>query len=136
MKLLPNAEKWKCTRKYAYEADFVSITLCCHLLAVFLREGANVKVRVHVYISGRVQGVFFRSETSYVAQAHQVTGWIRNMSDGRVEAVFEGEEANVKKLIEFCKRGPSGARVTSVDIEWEQFKGEFAGFDAEYGWER
>jgi acylphosphatase len=92
-----------------------------------------VKVRAHVYISGRVQGVFFRSETSYEAQTREVTGWIRNMSDGRVEAVFEGEEANVKQLIEFCKRGTSGARVTSVDVEREQFKGEFAGFDVKYG---
>jgi len=94
-----------------------------------------VKVRAHVYVSGRVQGVFFRSETSYEAQTHDVTGWVRNMPGGRVEAVFEGEEENVKKLIEFCRRGPPGARVTSVDVEWGQYKGEFTGFDVKYGWE-
>ena len=93
------------------------------------KEGATVKVRAHVYISGRVQGVFFRSETDDQARAHQVTGWIRNMSDGRVETVFEGEGTNVKKLIEYCKRGPPGARVTRVDVKWEQVKDEFAGFE-------
>jgi len=51
------------------------------------------------------------------------------MSDGRVETVFEGEGTNVKKLIEYCKRGPPGARVTRVDVKWEQVKDEFAGFE-------
>jgi acylphosphatase len=74
-----------------------------------------MKARAHVFVSGRVQGVFFRTETKYKADGYGVKGWVRNLPDGRVEAVFEGEEEAVKALIEFCKRGPQGARVTSVD---------------------
>jgi len=93
-----------------------------------------MKVRAHVFISGRVQGVFFRSETVYEAKQLGVTGWIRNILDGRVEAVFEGEEENVKKLVGFCKRGPLGARVTDVDIIWENYTSEFRNFEVRYGY--
>jgi len=75
-----------------------------------------------------VQGVFFRSETAQEAHTYGVNGWIRNLSDGRVEAVFEGENKNVRKLIEFCKHGPLYAMVTSVDVFWEGYKGEFKDF--------
>ena len=91
-------------------------------------------VRAHVIISGMVQGVFFRSETRDEAKKLGVKGWVRNLSDGRVEAVFEGEEENVKKLIEFCRRGPPGARVTDVDIIWENYTGEFRNFEVRYGY--
>lgn len=87
-----------------------------------------LKVRAHVYVSGRVQGVFFRSETRDKAVGHDVTGWARNLSDGRVEAVFEGEKEKVEKLIEFCRRGPPGARVTEVRVSWETYTGEFTNF--------
>ena len=93
-----------------------------------------VKVRAHIFISGRVQGVFFRSETMYEAKRLDVTGWIRNIPDGRVETVFEGEEKNVKELVEFCKRGPPGARVTNIDITWEKHTGEFRNFEIKYGY--
>ena len=92
-----------------------------------------MKVRAHVFVSGRVQGVFFRSETRYEAKKHGVTGWVRNLPDGRVEAVFEGEEEAVKKLVDFCKHGPSGARVTGIDVKWEAYKGEFKDFKIRYG---
>lgn len=85
-------------------------------------------VRAHVYVSGRVQGVFFRYETKSLADRLGVKGWVRNLPDGRVEAVFEGEEEMVRKMIDFCKRGPPGARVTDVKVEWEDYKGEFNGF--------
>lgn len=75
-----------------------------------------MNVRAHVFVSGRVQGVFFRSETKCEAKRRGVTGWVRNLPDGRVEAVFEGEEKSVKELIEFCKRGPPGARVSNVEV--------------------
>ena len=91
-----------------------------------------MKARAHVYVSGMVQGVFFRTETQDEAIRQGVTGWIRNRPDGRVEAVFEGEKETVDKLIEFCKRGPTGARVTNVEIAWEGFKGEFQGFRIRY----
>jgi len=93
-----------------------------------------VKVRAHVFINGRVQGVFFRSETRYEAKKRGIKGWVRNTPDGRVEAVFEGEEDNVKELIKFCKRGPPGARVTDMDVIWENYTGEFREFEIRYGY--
>jgi acylphosphatase len=92
-----------------------------------------MKTRAHVFVSGRVQGVFFRSETKHKADRYDVKGWVRNLPDGRVEAVFEGEEEAVKALIEFCKRGPSGARITNVDLRWENSTGEFDAFKVRYG---
>ena len=95
-----------------------------------------LKVRAHVYVSGRVQGVFFRSETRDEAVKHRVTGWVRNLPDGRVEAVFEGDKEKVEKLIEFCRRGPPGARVAKVEVRWEPYKGEFKDFRIRYGYWR
>jgi len=93
-----------------------------------------MKIRAHVFVSGRVQGVFFRSETRDEARKHGVTGWVRNTPDGKVEAIFEGEERDVRTLIEFCERGPSGARVTSVDVMMENYTGEFEDFEIRYGY--
>jgi acylphosphatase len=93
-----------------------------------------LKVRAHAHISGRVQGVFFRSETQDEAIKKNVTGWVRNLPDGRVEAVFEGEKENVENVIEFCKRGSPGARVTKVDVNWQDFTGEFKNFGIRYGY--
>lgn len=91
-----------------------------------------MKARAHVYVSGRVQGVFFRSETQDEALRHSLTGWVRNLPDDRVEAVFEGEKENVEKLIEFCRKGPPGARVTKVDVTWEDYKGQFKSFTVRF----
>jgi len=93
-----------------------------------------LKVRAHILISGRVQGVFFRSETQDEAVRHGLTGWVRNLPDGRVEAVFEGEKDKVDSLIEFCRRGPPGARVTRVEVTWGDYTGEFKGFSIRYGY--
>ncbi|MEM2254035.1 MAG: acylphosphatase [Candidatus Bathyarchaeia archaeon] len=95
-------------------------------------EGDSMRVRAHVFVSGRVQGVFFRHETRREARMRGVKGWVRNLPDGRVEAVFEGEEEAVKQLIEFCKRGPPGARVTGVEVKWENYTGEFKDFEIRY----
>lgn len=91
-----------------------------------------MRVRAHVYVDGRVQGVFFRTETREEALRHGLTGWVRNLPDARVEAVFEGEKDKVERLIEFCRTGPPGARVTKVDVEWQSFTGEFRGFRIRY----
>ena len=88
-----------------------------------------MKVRAHIFISGRVQGVFFRSETKREAKKRSVGGWVRNLPDDRVEAVFEGEEKSVKELVDFCRRGPPGARVAGMDVLWENYTGEFRGFE-------
>lgn len=76
--------------------------------------------RAHVFISGRVQGVFFRSETQDMALSLGLTGWATNLYDGRVEAVFEGEEKAVKKAVEWCRKGPSLARVENVEVKFEK----------------
>jgi acylphosphatase len=89
----------------------------------------GLKVRVHVFVGGRVQGVFFRVETQREAFENRVTGWVRNTSDGRVEAVFEGEKHNVEKLIDFCRRGPSVAKVKKIGVYWEKYVGEFNRFE-------
>lgn len=87
-----------------------------------------MNVRTHVFVSGRVQGVFFRVETRSEAMKRNVAGWVRNTSEGRVEAIFEGEKADVEQLINFCRRGPPGARVTEIDVRWEEYTGEFKVF--------
>jgi len=87
-----------------------------------------IKTRVHVYISGRVQGVFFRARIMERAVRLGVRGWACNLLDGRVEAIFEGEENAVKALVDFCRIGPKGAVVTSVDLTSEPFTGEFSDF--------
>jgi len=91
-----------------------------------------MKVRAHVFISGRVQGVFFRSETRQAARKHHVCGWIRNIPDQRVEAVFEGEDVNVKQLLEFCKRGSPSSKVTRIEVSWEPCFGGFNDFEIIY----
>jgi acylphosphatase len=87
-----------------------------------------MKARAHVFVSGRVQGVLFRAETVDVARRLRVDGWVRNLPDGRVEAIFEGEKASVEKAVEFCRRGPPGAYVKDLDVKWEDWKGEFQSF--------
>ncbi len=91
-----------------------------------------MKVRAHVYVSGRVQGVFFRTETQDEATRQGVSGWVRNLPDGRVEAVFEGEKDRVDRLVEFCKQGPPGARITNVEVVKEDYAGEFRNFRIRY----
>jgi len=87
-----------------------------------------MKVRAHVIVSGKVQGVFFRAETKRCADVHEVFGWVRNLPNGCVEAVFEGEEDSVNALLKFCRRGPPGAAVDDVKIAWEKYTGEFVDF--------
>jgi len=91
-----------------------------------------LRVRAHVFISGRVQGVFFRHETRLRAIRNNVVGWVRNLPDGRVEAVFEGEKENVEVMIAFCHRGPPGAVVKNVEVIWENPTGEFKDFRIRY----
>ncbi len=91
-----------------------------------------VKARAHVYVSGKVQGVYFRQTTMDLAQSQGVYGWVKNLPNGRVEAVFEGEEAAVKSLVAFCGKGPKGASVTNVAATWESPKDEFVDFNIAY----
>ena len=88
--------------------------------------------RAHVYVHGRVQGVFFRATTRDKAIALGVKGWVKNCLDGGVEAVFEGEEDIVEKIVNWCKKGPEGAVVNHIDICWEKCSGEFDEFSIIY----
>lgn len=90
------------------------------------------KVRAHVLIKGRVQGVFFRAETRSQAYKLAMVGWVRNRWDGRVEAVFEGEEKAVQEMIAWCYKGPPAAIIEDVQIKWEDCKGEFTAFSIHY----
>ncbi|MCC6004019.1 MAG: acylphosphatase [Thermofilum sp.] len=85
-------------------------------------------VRARILVSGLVQGVFYRATMREVARSLGVTGWVRNLPDGRVEAVAEGDEDAVKKLIEWAKQGPPLARVEKVDVEWKEYRGEYKDF--------
>lgn len=86
------------------------------------------KVRAHIVISGIVQGVFFRVETQRAAQRHGVSGWVRNKRDGTVEAVVEGERADVEKMLDWCRTGPPRAVVDDVAVEWKTYTGEMGDF--------
>ena len=87
------------------------------------------KIRFHLLISGRVQGVFFRDSTRRKAEELALNGWVRNLPDGRVEAVFEGEKEKIKEMIEWAKRGPIIARVDQVEAVEEEYQGEFKNFE-------
>jgi acylphosphatase len=80
--------------------------------------------RAHVLVSGRVQGVFFRGATRDRAVSLGLKGWVRNNRDGTVEAVFEGDAERVRSMVEWCTRGPSGAAVDRVAVEWAEAVGE------------
>jgi len=92
----------------------------------------TTKARARIYVSGVVQGVFFRTRTAVMAYRLNVRGWVRNLSDGRVEAVFEGEKGDVDEMLEFCRRGPAGSVVKGARITWEDYKGEFTEFTIEH----
>jgi len=91
-----------------------------------------MKLRLHAFISGRVQGVFFRSTTREVARKLGIRGWVRNLPDGRVEVVAEGEKEKLEELLNFLRRGPRAAKVERVKVTWEDFKGEFNDFTIVY----
>jgi acylphosphatase len=83
-----------------------------------------MNARARVAITGRVQGVFYRASCRDEASARGLVGWVRNEEDGSVSAVFEGPEADVRAMIEWCRRGPPAAAVSGVDIAWESPQGE------------
>ena len=84
--------------------------------------------RTHVFIEGRVQGVFFRAETQKTANNYNVKGWVKNHYDGRVEALFEGKEADVERVVLWGHQGPEYSSVTRVEVKEEPFIGEFDSF--------
>lgn len=80
---------------------------------------ATNRVRAHVFVSGRVQNVNFRAHTRDEAKRAGVDGWVKNLGDGRVEAVFEGSRGGVQRMVSWCYSGPPAAEVEHVEVAWE-----------------
>ncbi len=87
-----------------------------------------MRKRWHIWVSGQVQGVFYRASTAEIAKQLGLTGWVRNLPDGRVEIVAEGSAQGLKKLLAWCHQGPPAAQVTSVEVQEEAATGEFERF--------
>lgn len=92
------------------------------------QAGDAQPARAHVHVSGRVQGVFYRANTREQADRLGVAGWVRNLPDGRVEAVFEGPRDRVEQAVEWCHEGSPAADVEGVDVAWED-PGGLDGFE-------
>jgi acylphosphatase len=90
------------------------------------------QARVHLFIEGRVQGVFYRAFTRSVAMKLGLNGWVRNLYDGRVEAVFEGERGLIEKALLECRKGPPGSHVRDLNAAWEDYSGDLRGFEVRY----
>lgn len=90
------------------------------------------KQRIRIFVTGKVQGVFFRQALKVMAKKNDVFGWVKNLKDGRVEALLEGDEEKVSRLVEWSHGGPANARVEDVEIRNETFIGEFSKFDVLY----
>jgi acylphosphatase len=88
-----------------------------------------VEIRAHVVFKGRVQGVFFRASTRDLARKEGVSGWVRNLQDGSVEALFEGPKAKVLRVVELCKTSFPNAQVDSADVDISRSQGVFKGFE-------
>lgn len=91
-----------------------------------------MRKQIHLFVSGRVQGVYFRAETKAMADRLDLSGWVRNLRDGRVETVFQGEEEAVETMIAWCGKGPVFAAVDRVEMEEEPLAGDFDGFTIRY----
>jgi len=88
--------------------------------------------RVHIFISGTVQGVFFRSNIKKIANKLNLKGFVKNLPNGKVEAVFEGKEENINEILKFCKKGPSGAKIKKIEVKEEKVSNEFSSFEVRY----
>ena len=85
--------------------------------------------RAHIMVSGQVQGVFFRDSTRQKAEELDLTGWVKNTPDGRVEALFEGPPDRVREMVRWCEEGPQQASVENVDMDFEAAGGDLRGFE-------
>ena len=92
----------------------------------------NKEKRLHIFVAGVVQGVFFRAHARNAAQNFDLVGWVQNLSDGRVEIVAEGETERLRELLEWCHKGPRLARVDNIEVTWDRATGEFNSFEVKY----
>ena len=88
--------------------------------------------RIHLLVSGKVQGVFFRQALKVIAKKNNISGWVRNLKDGHVEAVLEGDNKSINSVIEWIRIGPANSRVDHVEVNNEEFKNEFSIFEVLY----
>ena len=88
--------------------------------------------RIRIIVTGKVQGVFFRQSLKIKAKQNEIFGWVKNLKDGRVEAILEGDEEKINRIIEWAHGGPANARVEDVEIQNEKFIDEFSKFDVLY----
>ena len=91
-----------------------------------------MKARASVRFKGKVQGVFFRANTREAAVRFRVYGWVMNLRDGSVGAIFEGEKEDIERVILWCKTEQPYAHVERADVKWEEYKGEFQRFEIRY----
>ena len=91
-----------------------------------------IQKRIHIFVTGRVQGVFFRQSTRVIAIKNNVNGWVRNLDDERVEIVAEGETQNIDNFVTWCKTGPANSRVDEFELLDENSTGQFENFDVIY----
>tara|TARA_B100000029_G_C16761784_1_gene662117 strand:+ start:198 stop:476 length:279 start_codon:yes stop_codon:yes gene_type:complete len=88
--------------------------------------------QIHIFIAGRVQGVFFRQSTRVMAIKNNVNGWVRNLDDGRVEIVVQGQEKDIDNLTDWCRTGPANSRVDEFELKEEPIIEEFENFEVRY----
>ena len=88
--------------------------------------------QIHIFVTGRVQGVFFRQSTRVIAIKNNVNGWVCNLDDGRVEIVAQGEEQDIDKLTDWCRTGPANSRVDEFELTEESITKEFENFEVKY----
>ena len=91
-----------------------------------------VQKQIHIFVTGRVQGVFFRQSTKVMAIKNNVKGWVRNIDDGRVEIVAQGETQDIDNLAHWCKTGPANSRVDEFELSEENISDEFENFEVRY----
>jgi acylphosphatase len=87
------------------------------------------RVRAHIFVSGKVQGVFFRQGTDKKAKELGIFGWVKNLPDGRVEIALEGDRDKLEKMVKWARRGPYFAKVKNFVIDWENYASEFKTFE-------
>ena len=91
-----------------------------------------VEESVHILVTGKVQGVFFRQATKVVAVKNNVTGWVKNLESGQVEILLEGDAQNVNSVIDWCHNGPANSRVDEIKIKQKEFSGQYSNFEVLY----
>ena len=91
-----------------------------------------VKQRMHILVTGKVQGVFFRQATKVIATKNSVTGWVKNLENSQVEILLEGKEKDVNLVVDWCRHGPANSRVDKIKIEQKEFVDQYSTFEVRY----